>query len=388
MDACKVMDWEAQSHPDRFMRFDFAPRLTDVRQRIAALIGAKTDECVLVPNASTGISTILRNIQWTGDNIIVVCEKFTCISVSELCDRRFVSAVNTSFRSVAHAAQFISDIPPHPAVSKITLTFPTTPAQVITQFRDHLRRLPRKADQKTVAIIDSIISVPGILLLWKEMVQVCKTEGVMSVIDAAHSIGQETNLDLNTADPDFWTSVSPETRSLELWLPYISELSQMALHEALLRTICSTSVCYLTCGLVFWGYRPTMNAETSTLSNRHSPRQKPMPLSLVALSQISWSNSSVSCFVPDPERRYSIILGTPTIDFVPYLSVSAGQLICTWISPSLNLTIFVLILALDFRQWLGVEEKINTYCRTNRHPRLRSLGADFRHSGAGPGSER
>ncbi|KAJ7844869.1 PLP-dependent transferase [Mycena olivaceomarginata] len=162
MDACKVMDWEAQSHPDRFMRFDFAPRLTDVRQRIAALIGAKTDECVLVPNASTGISTILRNIQWTGDDIIVV--------------------FNTSFRSVAHAAQFISDIPPHPAV--------------ITQFRDHLRRLPRNADQKTVAIIDSIISVPGILLLWKEMVQ----------IDAAHSIGQETNLDLNTADPDFWTS--------------------------------------------------------------------------------------------------------------------------------------------------------------------------------------
>ncbi|KAJ7311682.1 hypothetical protein DFH08DRAFT_822446 [Mycena albidolilacea] len=95
----------------------------------------------------------------------------------------------------AHAAQFISDIPPHPAVSKITLKFPTMPAQVIT-----------KADQKTVAIIDSIISVPGILLPWKEMVQVLQTEGVMSVIDAAHSIGQEINLDLNTADPDFWTS--------------------------------------------------------------------------------------------------------------------------------------------------------------------------------------
>lgn len=40
------------------------------------------------------------------------------------------------------------------------------------------------------------------------MVQVCKEEGVMSVIDAAHSIGQELNLDLNKADPDFWISVS------------------------------------------------------------------------------------------------------------------------------------------------------------------------------------
>lgn len=42
-----------------------------------------------------------------------------------------------------------------------------------------------------VAVIDSITSVPGVLLPWKEMVQVCKEEGVWSVIDAAHSIGQE-----------------------------------------------------------------------------------------------------------------------------------------------------------------------------------------------------
>ena len=40
------------------------------------------------------------------------------------------------------------------------------------------------------------------------MVQICKDEGVWSVIDAAHSIGQEVDLDLNNAKPDFWVSVS------------------------------------------------------------------------------------------------------------------------------------------------------------------------------------
>ena len=44
-----------------------------------------------------------------------------------------------------------------------------------------------------VAVIDSITSTPGVLLPWKEMVQVCKEEGVWSVIDAAHSIGQEVD---------------------------------------------------------------------------------------------------------------------------------------------------------------------------------------------------
>lgn len=44
---------------------------------------------------------------------------------------------------------------------------------------------------KFVAVIDSIVSNPGVLLPWKELVQICKEEGIWSVIDAAHSIGQE-----------------------------------------------------------------------------------------------------------------------------------------------------------------------------------------------------
>lgn len=38
------------------------------------------------------------------------------------------------------------------------------------------------------------------------MVKICKEEEVWSVIDAAHSIGQETNLNLAEADPDFWVT--------------------------------------------------------------------------------------------------------------------------------------------------------------------------------------
>jgi selenocysteine lyase/cysteine desulfurase len=68
------MDAEAESNTDRWMRFSYLPRLTAVRQRIAALIGAKTEECVMVTNASYGISTVLRNIEWQKGDIIVACE--------------------------------------------------------------------------------------------------------------------------------------------------------------------------------------------------------------------------------------------------------------------------------------------------------------------------
>ena len=75
-------------------------------------------------------------------------------------------------------------------------------------FRSHLKSLPREPGSKIVAIIDSIVSVPGAILPWKELVKVCKEEGVISVVDAAHSIGQEVGINLKEADPDFWVSVS------------------------------------------------------------------------------------------------------------------------------------------------------------------------------------
>ncbi|KAJ7157162.1 PLP-dependent transferase [Mycena filopes] len=271
IDACKIMDAEAESNPDRWIRFTYYPLQTKVREQIAALIGAKTEECVLVPNTSHGISTVLRNIEWQKDDIIVTC--------------------NTTYGAVAQAARYISDAPPHPSVSEFVLKFPTTPAEVVYQFREHLKRLPRKTNQKVVAIIDSIISVPATLLPWKEMVDVCREEGVLSLIDAPHSIGQETNLDLSKAGPDFWVS------NCHKWL-YAKR---------------SCAVLYV------------------PLRNQHLIKSS-FPISAYYISPSDRTG-------PNFVEQFDWVA---TVDFVPFLSVAA---------------------ALDFRQWLGGEEKINAYCR-------------------------
>ncbi|KAJ7757543.1 PLP-dependent transferase [Mycena metata] len=250
VDACKAMDAEAESNPDRWIRFTYYPRLTNVRERVAALIGAKTDECVLVPNASHGISTVLRNIEWQKDDIIVT--------------------FNTTYGSVARAARYISDAPPHPTVSELVLHFPTTPAEVIARFREHLRRLPRKTNQKIVAIVD-------------KLVQVCKDEGALSLIDAAHSIGQEPNLDMSKADPDFWVS------NLHKWA-YAKR---------------SCAVLYV------------------PLRNQHLIKSS-FP---VSAAYISPANRTGPNFVEQFDCAFSSLF------------------------------------TLDFRQWLGGEEKINAYCR-------------------------
>lgn len=115
--------------------------------------------------------------------------------------------VTTTYGSVSRTVQYLSDVPPHPIKSVIALEFPMTHAEILEKFKQHIHANPAKPNKKRVAVIDSIVSNPGVLLPWKEMVKICKQEGIFSLVDAAHSIGQEVGVNLHEIDPDFWISV-------------------------------------------------------------------------------------------------------------------------------------------------------------------------------------
>ncbi|KAF8999305.1 pyridoxal phosphate-dependent transferase [Cyathus striatus] len=184
LQAASTLSETIEVNPDLFHKLKYMSMLIESREKVAKLIGAKTDEVVFVSNASTGINTVLRNFEWEEGDVIVIS--------------------NTTYGSIFKTSQSLSDTPPHPTLSFFPINFPTTPEAILTSFREHIQALPKKG--KRVAVIDSIISNPGALLPWKEMVKICKEEGVYSVIDAAHSIGQEVGIDLGKADPDFWIS--------------------------------------------------------------------------------------------------------------------------------------------------------------------------------------
>ncbi|KAJ3935050.1 MAG: pyridoxal phosphate-dependent transferase [Lentinula lateritia] len=186
----------AEANPDLFHRFTSIDLIRDVRKRMAKFVGAAhTEEVVFVPNASHGLNTILRSFIWEEGDIISSC--------------------NTTYKSISRTAEYISDIPPHPEAVQFTLLFPTSHSEIIQNWRAYVKSLNEIRNQsaqklgrrpKIVAIIDSIISVPGALLPWKEMVKICKEEDVWSVVDGAHSIGQELDLNLAEANPDFWVT--------------------------------------------------------------------------------------------------------------------------------------------------------------------------------------
>lgn len=96
-----------------------------------------------------------------------------------------------------------------PKIELMILRFPTSHAEILRDFRWMVHRVQqqRNPGSKTVALFDSIVSFPGVTMPWKEMVKICHEEGALSIVDAAHSIGQEKDIDLATVRPDFWISV-------------------------------------------------------------------------------------------------------------------------------------------------------------------------------------
>ncbi|EJD06673.1 PLP-dependent transferase [Fomitiporia mediterranea MF3/22] len=272
--ACEEISRKAEANPDRFYRSTYVPLLNTVRAKVAELIGADTDDCVVVFNATHGVNTVLRNLIWQKEDIIV--------------------KTSVTYPSVARTIQYITDVPPHPKYVPFQLNFPTTPSAIIDGFRAHLKSIPRQPDRKIVAVIDSISSTPGVLLPWKELVKICREEGVLSVVDAAHSIGQELDINLRETDPDFWIS------NCHKWL-YAKRA----------------------CAVLYVAKRNQDLIRTTlpTTSNYVSPTDPPGG--------------------PKPPNYPDQFMWAGTIDWAPYLSVSH---------------------ALEFRQWVGGEHKINDYC--------------------------
>lgn len=150
--------------------------------------------------------------------------------------RPIVSTTHPSPRAIVNS---LGDISPCPTVSEIELKFPTTPQEIVGKFRDHIKSLPKLEGKKRVAVLDTIVANPGALIPWQKLVKICKEENILSIVDAAHSIGQEQNINLTEVAPDFWVSVcrtSINSGKRHLVDPGV-ELSQVVVYQATRRNV-------------------------------------------------------------------------------------------------------------------------------------------------------
>ncbi|KNZ74473.1 hypothetical protein J132_06822 [Termitomyces sp. J132] len=186
-EAYNAISQEVERNPDLFIRRCLGQRMREVRRRLAAHLKAHEDECVLIPNVTHGINLILRSLPWSSGQDVLI---YTSTAFSQIKRNVFVAG----------------GLPTSPILSEFSLDFPQTHMSILSQFSRHIRAVKGKAASKTIriaALFDSIVSTPGVTMPWKGMVEICHAEGITSIVDAAHSLGQEP-INLSETQPDFW----------------------------------------------------------------------------------------------------------------------------------------------------------------------------------------
>ncbi|KAJ8771844.1 hypothetical protein K2173_027021 [Erythroxylum novogranatense] len=188
--------WQLQflRQPDDFYFNHLKPSILTSRSIIKDLVNADhVDEISLVDNATTAVAIVLQHCAWSFAE-----GRFHKGDVAVMLHYAYGAVKKSIEAYVTRAGGHVIEVP---------LPFPVTSNdEIIVEFRKALER--GKADGRKVrlAVIDHVTSMPSVVIPVKDLVKICREEGVDQVfVDAAHGIGC-VDVDMKDIGADFYTS--------------------------------------------------------------------------------------------------------------------------------------------------------------------------------------
>lgn len=183
-DTLRSFQDASEARPDPFIRYTYPKALDASRAALAPILNAPVDTLVFVPNATTGINTILRSLVFNpGDTILYFA---------------------TIYGACEKTVEYITETTPASAV-KVQYTYPISNDALLSLFLSAIAAEQSAGRTVKIAIFDTIASLPGVRMPFERLTAACRAAGILSCIDGAHAVGH-IPLDLGRLDPDFFVS--------------------------------------------------------------------------------------------------------------------------------------------------------------------------------------
>ncbi len=184
--ACPTQVLEAQARwrermetqPLTFLGREFFALMGDVRAGLGEFLGADPEGLALVPNATTGVNTVLRSLSLEpGDELLVT---------------------NQEYNACRNALDYIA-AKSGATVVVVEIPFPLEDASIVTE-----RLVAAVTGRTSLLLIDHVTSPTGLILPLEEIVPAMQSRGVDVLVDGAHSPGM-LPLDLQTLGAAYYT---------------------------------------------------------------------------------------------------------------------------------------------------------------------------------------
>ena len=168
-----------ENEPVRFFEDLMPGILQTTREKLASFLSCDADDLALVENATSGVNTVLRSLQFApGDEILVPDHAYqACRNTIDFVAQRWGAKVVT-----------------------VNIPFPINdPQQAVDAIMGGV------TDQTRLAMIDTVTSPTGLLMPFQQLVSMLEGRGVEVMLDAAHGIGM-VPLNLNELGASYTTS--------------------------------------------------------------------------------------------------------------------------------------------------------------------------------------
>ncbi|KAF5096876.1 hypothetical protein D0Z00_002613 [Geotrichum galactomycetum] len=177
------------ANPDKYLLHDLSDKIDSARKIVAGLVNAPSvDNLVFVTNATIGVNTVLRSWRFRPGDVVI-----SASTTYGACYKTLDFLVQQ--QGIVH--------------ERVPLHYPLRDEdEVVELYKATLDAAREKHGHDSVKFLffDGVSSMPGCRLPWEKLIELARAEGVLSFVDAAHSIGLLEGIDLTAHEPDFYVS--------------------------------------------------------------------------------------------------------------------------------------------------------------------------------------